>query len=160
MPYVYRRTASQIEIGGGMVSPYVEVSTVAADKALTGLGYNLWMKNIVGNPTVAYLDLLVPRIVNTAAATNGTFGIQYIQVMASATGSWTNAIKLFDGAFGVAASAERHGGRIVGQYDISDQLEIVLANGEDLYVQWAGADAIQNNLRLYEVQSVLRAVIK
>lgn len=143
-----------------MVSPYVQATTTATDRALTGLGYNLWMKNIIDFPSVAYLDLIVPRVVDTSGATNGTFGIQYIQVKASVTGTWTNAIKLFDGAFGVSANGDRYQGRIVGQYDISDQLDIVLANGEDLYVQWKNADAIGNNLRLYEVQSVLRTVVR
>lgn len=160
MGYASSGIPSQIGIGGGVITPYTQITTVAADLTLSGFGYNSILRNIVGDLVAAYLDINIPRIVNTSANPNGLFGIQYVQIRADSSATWVNAIKLYDQHFSIPGSGDQPGSRYFGQYDTGSEVQTAINNAEDLHVQLHDGIAMQNNLRLYEVQPIIKIITR
>ena len=128
----------------------VQVTAVAGDKALPGV-------TVAGLPADAVVIRAVAMfkfrmVENTNAAANKLNGAQNIQVRDDTPGTWRNAINLVDDIFGVGAGTREGGDVIIGDTDISVEVD-----GDDTYnFQWDEARADLGNLQFNDVQTGLR----
>lgn len=132
------------------VWPDITVGTVAADNML---GF-LYLPSYLAGARHAYLDIYFPYCNNTAVAANYIDGDQYIQVLKTWGGTWTNAIILKSATYNFPPGEKIDVGRQVGYYDIEPQVND--AAGVGLYVRWAAAAVHADSVIFKNIYCILR----
>jgi len=128
----------------------VSVTSGAGDKALP----SVTVEDLPAGATIvrAVAMFKFRMIENTNAAANKLSGAQNIQVRDDTPGTWRDAINLVDDLFSLAAATREGGDVVVGDNDISVEVD-----GNDTYeFQWAQAVVDQDNLNFNDVQTGLR----
>lgn len=92
----------------------------------------------------AYLDLYLSNINNTFAGANYMEVTSYIKCRKNGVGTYANAIYIPGNSFDVGSQGIFNGGRIYGNLDIVDEIEL----GQDLQIIWYQADTHQDNFQL------------
>jgi hypothetical protein len=139
------------EIGSSMNSSFNVGTVVGTSTFTTDITVPSWLD---GKIIHAYVDAVIPYVVNLSGALNYTFNDQYIQVSISG-GAWQNVIAIPSLSF-TLPGAERMCGtiRLIGTVDLTS----LGIDSATLRFRWLDKQAVANSLEFTCLYMVLRII--
>lgn len=156
MGYIARPTYRQIEIGLDINgSESLSISSVAGDAG----PFNGTFPAFSGKVILAYMDIVIGKIVNGAAGANAIANTQYLRIK-SDTGAYTNAFKFAAGQFTLSNADWSTVGRLYGNINIASTIEEIGSGGNYTW-QWHDAKVLSSSMYFKGAfQPVIRMVFQ
>jgi hypothetical protein len=156
MGYISRPIYRQLEWGFDCYSSdSLVITSVASD-----IGpFNGTLPTWTGNIILAYMDVLVGQVINTAVGANTLWTDSYIQLKPTA-GAYGNAFKFSAGQFTMSPADKMNAGRFYGNINIANIINSIGSGGGYTW-QWHDAKAGANNINIKGAfQPILRVVFQ